>query len=266
MPPKKNKDNQSHQSDNTFTDLFVLKNEITKLTENITTKFSTVETSLIELKQGQSELTKALDFFSSKFDELNKTVHDLKSENRELKKDNGVLKDRVGGLETRLNELDQYHRRVNLEIAGVPEVQGENVKEIVAKVIQHVAPNHANVSPTDIDVCHRMGKKSEAAGNPPPRAIIVRFTTRRARDAVYEGKKKLKSMTSRDLGCREERKVYINENLLPSTKVLLSRANAIRKREGYRYLWTWNTKILVRKTETSPPLVIASEEDLLKIK
>ena len=182
-----------------------------------------------------------------------------------MRKENVELKEKVVLLETRVNDLDQYHRRINIEVAGVPESEGENVREKVLKVLKEAAPT---TSDDDIDVTHRLGQKREEGGAVPgrPRPIIVRFATRRARDAVYDGRRKLKETSTRRMGLsRMDGKVFINENLAPTKKALLKKANEKRKQAGWRFLWTVNGTILVRKSQNVPPVAVNREEDLHKI-
>ncbi|XP_072182244.1 uncharacterized protein [Diadema setosum] len=178
----------------------------------------------------------------------------LEKQNKELQARNSLLKESVTQLENRVTDLDQYHRRVNLEFVGIPETEGENVKKIVVEVTKHADPNLAE---QDVDVTHRLGPKKEKGE--PPRPIILRFTTRRAGDALYNGQKNLRGKT-------KNQRVFINENLLPATRQLLAKANVERRKANYRYLWTLNARIFVRKNSDSPAIVICCEEDLRKIK
>nr|XP_054757345.1 uncharacterized protein LOC129263460 [Lytechinus pictus] len=229
----------------TFEDFIEIKSELQKLNKTLTSQLN-------EIKSGQDELRKSAEFFSDKVDELICEMKRLSSENASMKKENEDLKAKMTTLEHQVNDLDQYHRRINLEVAGVPEKEGDNVREAVL---------HIN---DDIDVTHRLGQRREGG---PARSIIVRFTNRRMRDTLYSGRKKLRETSTRQLGSsRDEEKVFLNENLAPAKKSLLKKANDERKKAGYKFLWTGNGTILVRKTPNVPPVAIHREEDLNKIK
>ena len=78
------------------------------------------------------------------------------------------------------DDLDQYIRRENIKIRGIPELPNENTDTIALKVIQLVSKD---VSLSDIDVSHRL-KKNKASGTEQfntgfPPSIIVRFTSPR---------------------------------------------------------------------------------------
>ena len=65
------------------------------------------------------------------------------------------------------DNLEQYSRKFNLEIHGIPEQESENAERIVLDLAKCL---HVNLEPEDIDIAHRMTK-----GNLQPRPIVVRF-------------------------------------------------------------------------------------------
>ncbi|KAG8285148.1 hypothetical protein J6590_086518 [Homalodisca vitripennis] len=99
---------------------------------------------IAELKKSMqegSEIRESVSFLSAavdKNDELMKAViTELKrtqEENIQLKKENAELRDTVSHLGVRVRNLEQYSRRQNIEIAGVPETQGENVTAVLKDV------------------------------------------------------------------------------------------------------------------------------------
>ncbi len=97
----------------------------------------------------------------------------------------------------KVDELDAYKRRWNLRIAGVPEVDGENVKMVIMDIFLQVSPSLADVLQTSIDVAHRLGPK---LGNARPRTIIVQFLSRSHRDRVWADAKNQKCSNRRKLG------------------------------------------------------------------
>ena len=230
-------------------------------------KLTTMGSDLAEVKSGHREIINSINFLSSKFDEINDKMDKLEQSNNELKKENTDLRVRVSKLESDVQNLEQYSRRQNLEIIGIPESQNENVGSITLKVLQHI---DASVSADDVDVTHRLGSKTPNDPNlpqpqPKSRPIIVRFTARRVRDKIYDQRMSLKTFKTKDLGFKGDGNIFVNENLLPSTKQLLAKANLARKAKAYRYLWTSNGRLLVRKNADSPALLIACEADIAKI-
>nr|XP_006823167.1 PREDICTED: uncharacterized protein LOC102803782 [Saccoglossus kowalevskii] len=205
-----------------------------------------------------------MQFINALFEENRKKLEEVQAANQLLVEENRVLKYRVSDLECNHNELDQYIRRENLVISGVPQTESENTDAIALKIAQ-IADK--NITMSDIDVSHRIGKRKPSVGQRynPPSQIIVRFTSRRARDAVYKARKNLSTVKTSSLGYEVTNDIYINENLTPIGKALFTKVNIKRKQCGWKFLWTHYGKILTKKDENSPVVYIPNEDSLCKI-
>ena len=63
---------------------------------------------------------------------------------------------RIIELETDLGKLNQYGRRNNLELTGIPEtVEQDDLEEKVIEILKEI---DINVKSRDIEACHRIGK------------------------------------------------------------------------------------------------------------
>ena len=61
------------------------------------------------------------------------------------------------------NHLEQYGRRNNVEITGIPDdISNENLKEKVIQVLREI---QVNISSSDIEACHRIGKSKNLSKN-----------------------------------------------------------------------------------------------------
>ena len=105
----------------------------------------------------------------SRFDGLNKEllnlkdviIKDLQLENQRLRMKVKNLENKVMPLEINGNHLEQYGKRNNLEITGIPDdVSDENLEE---KVIQVLSEIQVSVSSSDIEACHRIGKSKNSS-------------------------------------------------------------------------------------------------------
>ena len=72
--------------------------------------------------------------------------------------------------EKSFNRLDQYNRRNNLEIQGIPSTVGDEVLD--DKVIEIFECLNIPLAKSDIEDCHRLGKSN-------PKNTIVRFVNRK---------------------------------------------------------------------------------------
>lgn len=79
------------------------------------------------------------------------------------------LEDKLYDLELQQDSLEQYTRKYNIEIHGVPESKDENLHELITSVESKL---DGNIQRRDFDIIHRLHRKP-----PGIKPIIVRFTT-----------------------------------------------------------------------------------------
>ena len=149
-----------------------------------------------------------------------------------------------------LNNLEQYSRRECLEIRGVPVLPGEKTNEIVRKVGEVIG---VAIECNDISISHRLPANRNNSRNTEP-AIIAKFIRRDIRDQLYKARKNLRQITTRDIGILRtaERKIYIAESLTQTNKKLFNKCLKFKKQQHYKFIWTVNGKIFLRKDESSP--------------
>ena len=78
----------------------------------------------------------------------------------------------------RKRDVEQYTRKHSLEIHGIAETADEDIAENVVKLGKAV---NVHISPSDIDICHRMGPRNSSG----PRPIIVRFKSHKKKTELY---------------------------------------------------------------------------------
>lgn len=156
------------------------------------------------------------------------------------------------------DRLAQYTRRESLRIAGVPQVQGETVEMVEEKVIGILKDAGVEAVPDDFAAVHRVGNSTRG-----PRAILVKFVSRRKRREVMMKKKNLKDKDS-------YKKVYLNDDLTPLRGRLLGYVKSLPNVER---AWTKDGRIFCAKrvplglsAEQRPkPVVVEDPDDLFKL-
>ena len=83
-------------------------------------------------------------------------IEALREENSLLHQKIEKLESRISVLETDLNKQDQYSRRNNLDIQGIPDTVSDN--QLEEKVIEIFNQINVKIDKFDIEDCHRMGK------------------------------------------------------------------------------------------------------------
>ena len=105
----------------------------------------------------------------SRFDELSKEllnvkdviIKNLQAENERLRDKVSNLESKVASLEINQNMLEQYSRRSNIEVSGIPDSVGDN--DLEEKVMSVFANVGIDVKSNDIEACHRIGKSRNSS-------------------------------------------------------------------------------------------------------
>uniref|UniRef100_A0A3B3Y8T4 L1 transposable element RRM domain-containing protein n=1 Tax=Poecilia mexicana TaxID=48701 RepID=A0A3B3Y8T4_9TELE len=120
-----------------------------------------------------------LELISTNFKSENR-VSQLEDENAALAANTAELKSKVALLEDRIQYQENYSRRNNLRIKGIPErsEKGNNARECVMDVLRSLLPQDQNADQIVVERAHRVpatlkedGRNTSAG----PRHILVRF-------------------------------------------------------------------------------------------
>ena len=130
----------------------------------------------------------------------------LKEKNFRLQQKVQHLEKKLSDIEIAENKLEQYTRRNNIEIQGIPSSVHDNLLE--DKVIDIFSQLNITISKSDIEDCHRLGKAN-------PKNTIVRFVNRKFCNDALEKNKQLMSLNKTEMGFKPDISLYISENLTP---------------------------------------------------
>ena len=193
--------------------------------------------------------------------ELNESVVSIKDSITDaLKEENFRLQQKVQHLENKLSDieiveykLEQYTRRNNIEIQGIPSTVHDNLLE--DKVIDIFSQLNITISKSDIEDCHRLGKAN-------PENTIVRFVNRKFCNDKLEKKKKLMSINKMELGFKPDVALYISENLTPFNQRLAWQCRELKRARLIHSCWSSKGVVKIRRTMNERALSIDSEKDL----
>lgn len=214
------------------------------------------ETELGAVKRGMDFINKMFEEFKTEIADVKKELADARAEQQAVRTETCRLIKELNETKMELIDMQQYSRRVNLEIKGIPEVQNE---DLLATTTAISASLKVPIKESDIDVVHRVPTKDKTKSN-----IIVKFTSRAARDKVLKEAKKLRLNTSH-LGLPGTEPIYINEHLCPAKKVLLGCALKAKRDKNWKFTWVSDGKILMRRTDNSRAVHIACMDDLAQV-
>jgi len=237
-----------------------------KIQEIIDAKLTTVIHKLAKIDQ----LEKDVSFYSEKYDSLLKQVNflNIKSLNDDITRIKASIRNsdsEIKQLKDNINDMEQYTRRECLEIRGIPQQDGEDTNEIVRKVGDLV---DIDVKTEDISISHRLQARTNRASKQPKEpSIIVKFARRDVREALYKARSKLRSKSTEDLGFARytSQKIFIAESLTSRNHQLFNECLKKRNECHYKFIWTNQGKILLRRDVNSPVITIKTEADVIKI-
>ena len=160
------------------------------------------------------------------------------------------LQTRVGKLETKLDDIDQYERRDTIIISGpsLPkETPNENPSDVAIRAIKDNL--NINMSPSELNVAHRLGKNKVQNS---VRPLIVKLHSRQMKSEIMSA-----CITMRP-------NLFINESLTPKRRELFKAVWDIRKhhREMFQQCYTQDGKIIVKLKNSNLKQIITTEESL----
>ena len=197
------------------------------------------------LTKAIKELTETVDGFKKQSEENSNSIVALKVQLE-------LAKNESHSLLSRVNQLEQRSRNVNLEITGLrPPNPDETETSLVLEFLKNAAKIEVNKN--DVDACHEV--PSKRTDN--KRIVIIALKNRSLRDEVLSHKKNL-IIYNRD----KPNPVFMNEHLSPYNKKLFAGASKRKREKEYQFIWTKKGVTFVRKEPGSPAIRIRSEEDL----
>lgn len=186
-----------------------------------------------------------------------------------LRKDNSELKAKLNNQFQYMEQIETYSKQENLIIHGLPSTMSETVSaaqqssEDETRIVHESSTTTestlinfctsklgVSIKPTDISICHRLKKKDNMLYPP----VIVRFTNRKAREAVLAAKKKLKVLS------RDGPRVYINEHLTQNTSKIHATARRLVRSEKLQQTWTHHGRVVIKLLDNRIKTIMSLSE------
>lgn len=242
--------------------------------------FNQFKVSLSQLRTEVTDINNKFTRFEREFDEKSKTIDflsgcqdeqvainaDLKRKLKKLENENSPLQTAVSELTSRVAQMEQHSRDCNLELQCVPESRSENLLSIFNQLLCTVS---CELPDSSMRAIHRVAKLNPNSDR--PRSIVVKMVTPQARDTVLAAVVKFNKSKKRNedklsalhLGFGNNRQsIFVSEHLTVANKKLHAATRATAKEKGFEYVWIRNGRILIRKNNDSPPLIVKNEDHL----
>lgn len=214
------------------------------------------------LQHEVGELKKSVEFISTKFDDLREELAQVRKEVKSNQDQLRALTKENENLKLEVNDLQQYTRRENIMIFGVPETDGQSTSDDIENVSQAIGGAHLL---SDVSIAHRLPAKPGKT-----RPIVARFFRRSSRDEWLhlfrqEAKKDFSGPgipTKKVNTHLPPGRVTAGEQLTKETRDLLNRTRDAARMNDYKFVWTRDGKVFVRKNEQSNVIRIVHSRDL----
>ena len=112
-----------------------------------------------------------------------------------------------------------------------------------------------NLASIDIEACHVVPSKQKDG----KRVTVCRFLSCKVKDSVFAAKK-----GKRDIKYSGNN-IYINEQLNPGSRKIFNMASAKKRELNWKFIWTKNGVVFLRKDEQSNIIKCTEESSLNSI-
>ena len=156
------------------------------------------------------------------------------------------LEDKVVSLESSVNQVEQYGRRNNIVISGIPDDVADDLEDAVTSIMEDV---DVIVQNGDIEVCHRIGKSDQKTSS---KKTIVRFINRKYCKKALVNRKKLININSEmKYNFSRNNKIFINENLTRENESIAFCGRKLKRNSKIHSCFTRDGIVFINKTEKS---------------
>lgn len=182
----------------------------------------------VTFQQQISSIQQRLSQVVGAYNVLQADYNTLKNQFKHLQAHSNQQRKTVFDLENDLTSLQQYNRRENIEIMGIPNTVADS--ELEAKVVSILNSIGCNISSYDIVACHRLKSRNfNQSYN-----TIVRFTNRKISFYALQNRKHLKWHYPAFPN------LYIVENLCPRNKSIFEKCQELKREGKIKYVWSYN--------------------------
>lgn len=249
-----------------------LQNKVSDIQTNINTiiksDLDSIKSKLAVIDVNQSQLFTDMESVKNSIEHqdgiqmsLTKRVEDVIKSTTSQESDITRMQEQLARLEAELNNQQQRDRAFNLEINGILEKSNETLTDYYCAMVKFL---DIDSSATDVVHMTRVRPVNPVPGR--PKSIVVKLNSRLLRDAILSAIRNRKGLSTSDLGIAgDQRKIFVNEHLTPSNKLLHRSTRQKAAAAQYQFVWIRDGKIFVRKNDTSATIRIMTSADLRKI-
>ncbi len=176
--------------------------------QDLVAKINEKEERIVALETSVESMNVQMSKRDEKIDVLEKRIDDLVIQHRATERANNILQITSSLLERKCDDHEQISRKVNLRLIGI-ELKDDETPDTLLTVIKRECEYHnLNLCDADFDHCHRNGKVDRST-DVPKQTILLKMRSWRARDIVFQNRRKFAFKIYHDLTFR--RKNLLND-------------------------------------------------------
>lgn len=217
--------------------------------KNIIDAITNVEKEIRSVKQVLNEIQEDQKILKAKQEKQEQEIRSMQAENR-------IIRTELTDLREYMEAQEREKRKNWMELTGIPEVNGENLSDIINNV--HDA---CGLQVINNDIIEIYRKKSRNTSAP----IILKYAKTDIRDSVKKAMRTNKVKAS-DIGFAAlDKPIYANDCLSKRIANLFWRVRREKIDKKWHSCWTARNKIYVKINQTDDPVNIRNEEDLITL-
>lgn len=230
------------------------KNEQDAILNKITTDINEVKTQNKSIQKSNIEIEKSIEFMNQAYESMKNTVERLEKERQEQRS-------YIMQLEKKVIDLQNNSRPSCLEIRNIPPTEKESTNDLTNYVVKTCNVLEVPVQSTDLRDVYRMpGKKGSI------RPVVAEFVTVTRKNEVLnatrmfnKNRTTVEKLNTKHIGLSGESKpIYVADHLPNSLRQLFYEARKYATAHDYKFCWSYNNKIFLRKREGSAPVNVVS--------
>ena len=232
--------------------------EQTAIVTKLASDLAEVKLQNIQIQKTNADIEKSITCTSEMFDDMKKQVKELQEECRKYKKYSESM-------ENTIRDLQYKSRSSSVEVRNIPIQPNESTADLV-KIISCIGNNvDLPLTSTNIRDIYRV------PGNSTNKAIVAELTSvqikseliSRVRGFNHKHPNKDNKLNTQLIGLAGHKQpVYVDEHLCLSTKKLFYLARQFAKQHEYKFCWSANGNIFLRKQQDHKQILIRSETTL----
>lgn len=214
-----------------------------------------------EIKASNEEIEKSLLFMHNQYEEMRKKVESLEGERKQQ-----LMK--IAMLESSLEDIGRNSKSSSIELRNIPIVSDKETKSDLCKIVQSTCKRlDVTVQEAAIRDVFRVNAKSGKG------TIVAEFTSVMMKHNIIQRMKSYNKLNPNqrlnlaDIGfAGQQGPVYISEALTSKGRRLFFVARDVAKTKEYKFCWTSNGKIYLRKGTDAPRIEVKDESQLATLR